>query len=199
MLKIKIIGIVGKTGCGKSSAADYMTEKLPDAVKLDVDLLAKQIYAKRSDAVKKVAGCFGGEVLNSNGSINFSCLGRKVFSDCREMGKLNDIMFPLIYDEVSSFIKDNSDRKYIVIDAAVLFDAGLDGFCDSIIWIKAGKGKRENFLKCKNPGICSEDINQRVKNQKIKIKKSGVNFIVENDLALKDLYKKIDIIINSLR
>lgn len=198
MLKIKIIGIVGKTGCGKSVASDYMTEKLSYAVKLDVDLLAKQIYAERADAVDKVADYFGMEVLNSNGSINFSSLGRKVFSDCREMEKLNKIMFPLIYDKVSAFIKDNPDKNYIIIDAAVLFDAGLDGFCDRIIWIKASRSKRENFLKCKNPDICGEDISQRVRNQKIEIKKSRVDFVIENNSAREDLYKKLDGIINMI-
>jgi len=198
VLKIKIIGIVGKTGCGKSVASDYMKEKLSFAVKLDVDLLAKRIYAERADIVDKVADCFGREVLNPDGGINFSSLGRKVFSDCMEMEKLNKIMFPIIYDKVSDFIKDNSDKKYIIIDAAVLFDAGLDHFCDRIVLIKAGRSKRENFLKCKNTDICSEDISQRVRNQKIKIKKSKVDFAVENSSTMKNLYKKIDNIINMI-
>ncbi|MCE5328794.1 dephospho-CoA kinase [bacterium] len=198
VLKIKVIGIVGKTGCGKSSVANYMAEKLISAVKLDVDLMAKQIYDKRTDVVREITHYFGAEVLNSDGSINFKCLGRKVFSDCMEMGKLNDIMFPLIFNEVSVFIKDNSDKEYILIDAAILFDAGLDYFCDRVIWIKADKRKRENFLKCKNSGICDEDVRQRVQNQKIKIKKAKVDFIIENNLTLKDLFKKIDSIISNL-
>ncbi|MDD5659942.1 MAG: dephospho-CoA kinase [Actinomycetota bacterium] len=196
--KIKVIGIVGKMGCGKSTISDYMASKLTSSIKLDVDRLAKQIYNDNVDIVRKIANYFGAGTLNLNGTINFKHLGRKVFSDWSEMRKLNDIMFPLIFDEVDNFIKNNSDKEYIIIDAAVLFDAGIDCFCDSIIWVKASKRKRENFIKCKDSDICVEDIRQRIQNQKIKINKEKVNFIVENNLTPESLFEKIDIIISKL-
>lgn len=198
MFKIKVIGIVGKTGCGKSLASDYLAEKLKSSIKLDVDLLAKEIYKKNNYITKQITNCFGEDVLKSDGSINFLCLGKKVFSDKNEMKKLNNLMFPLIYDEVSDFIKENFHKKYIIIDAAVLFDANLDHFCNKIILIKSRAKKRQEFLKCRNLNLCDEDINQRVKNQRIKIKKDKIDFTIENNSSIESLYRKLDIIIDEL-
>jgi len=198
VFKIKVIGIVGKTGCGKSLASDYLAKKLESSKKLDVDLLAKEIYKKNNFLVKQVSDCFGKNILKSDESIDFLYLGKKVFSGRDEIKKLNNIMFPLIYNEVPDFIKKNSYKKYIIIDAAILFDANLDNFCDKVILIKTRAKKRQNFLKCKNLNLCDEDINQRIKNQRIKIKKDKIDFIIENNSSVESLYRKLDIIINDI-
>ncbi|MCL6086887.1 MAG: dephospho-CoA kinase [Actinobacteria bacterium] len=197
--KIKIIGIAGKTGCGKSTVADYLADKLKPAIKIDVDMIAKEIYEEKKDVADKLAACFGQEIINPEGSIDFSYLGTKVFSDYGEMKKLNNLMFPLIYDKVERLIRQNSDKKFIIIDAAVLFDAGLDNLCDKIIWVKADSGKQESILKCKNINLAAADIRQRIKNQKIKIIRNKVDFIIVNNSTLKDLYKSINNIIIKLQ
>jgi len=197
-VKIKVIGIVGKMGCGKSIASDYLANKLQFSSKLDVDLLAKEIYKKNIFIKDKIAHFFGNEVINSDGSINFIKLGRKVFSNKKEMKTLNKIMFPLIFEEVKDYINKNLNKNYIIIDAAILFDANLDYFCDKIILIRSNLSKRKDFLKCKNLNLCDEDINQRIKNQKIKINKDKIDFIVENNSSIDSLYKKLDTIIKDI-
>jgi len=107
-------------------------------------------------------------------------------------------MFPLITESAAEFIKNNSDKKYIIMDAAILFDAGLDSFCDKIIYLTANIEKREKFLKCKNLDLCIEDIRQRIFNQKINVNMNKVDFIIENDSSLETLYKNIDFVIKKL-
>ena len=165
---------------------------------LDVDLLAKEIYRNNHAVVKKISAVFGSEVLKNDGSIDFTKLGKIVFNDFTQMKKLNDLMFPLINKSVAGFIKDNSDKKYIIIDAAILFDAGLDRFCDKIIYLKADTVKREKFLKCKNLNLGLEDIRQRICNQKISINMDKIDLIIENDSSLEALYEIIDSFINKL-
>jgi dephospho-CoA kinase len=196
--KIKVIGITGKTGCGKSCAAAYLKKKLGKSLVLDVDFLAKKIYKNNHDIVNKTAAFFGREVLKADGSIDFPKLGRIVFKDNSQMKKLNDLMFPLISESVAEFIKINSDRNYIIIDAAILFDAGLDIFCDKIILLTADIEKREKFLKYRNSDLCIEDIRQRIFNQKINIDRNKVDFIIKNDSSAVDLYENIDSVIKKL-
>jgi dephospho-CoA kinase len=196
--KILIIGITGKTGCGKSCAAGYLAKNLSKSLVLDVDLLAKEIYGNNHDIVEKVSVVFGKEVLKTDGSIDFSELGRIVFNDNNQMKKLNDLMFPLIIESVAEFIKNNSDKQYIIIDAAILFDAGLDIFCDKIIYLTADNEKREKFLKYKNLDLCIKDIRQRICNQKINVNKNKTDYIIENDSSLEDLYENIDSVIKKL-
>ena len=193
-----IIGIIGKTGCGKSCAAGYLKENLSKSIVLDVDLLAKEIYRNDHNVVGKAASSFGKEILKTDGSIDFSKLGRIVFEDNCQMKKLNELMFPLIAQKVADFIKDHSDRNYIIIDAAILFDAGLDRFCDKIVYVTAHNVKREKFLKFKDSDICIKDIRQRILNQKINVNMNKVDFIIENDSSIEALYENIDSVIAKL-
>ena len=186
-------------GCGKSAAAEYISKNLADSLVLDVDLLAKEIYRKDSSVVEKISALFGKEILKNDGSINFARLGRIVFDDIYQMKKLNELMFPIINKNVEKFIKSNQDRKYIILDAAVLFNAGLDRFCDKIIYLTAGTKEQEKFLKCKNSDMSIKDIRQRVCNQKIDIDMNKIDFIIENDSALEDLREKISLLIKKLR
>jgi dephospho-CoA kinase len=196
-LKI-IIGITGKTGCGKSCVSGYLKEKLSKSIILDVDLLAKGIYRDNHDVVKKVSTFFGEEVLKADGSIDFKKLGRVVFKDSSQMEKLNGMMFPLIVEKVADFIKNNSDKNNIIIDAAILFDAGLDVFCDKIIYVTADNIKREKFLKCRDSDTYIKDIRQRINNQKISINMDKTDFIIENNSSVEALYKNIDSVISKL-
>jgi dephospho-CoA kinase len=198
VFKIKVIGIVGKTGCGKSIVSDYLAEKLKLAIKLDVDLLAKEIYKKNNYVTREIRNYFGNNVLNSDGSINFLNLGKRVFANRKEIKKLNKLMFPLICKESFNFIKENCYKNYIIINAAVLFDANLDIFCDKIILIKSIAKKRYEFLKYKSSDLSNEDINQRIKNQRIRIKKDKVDFIIENNSSINSLYRNLDNVINKL-
>lgn len=193
-----IIGITGKTGCGKSCAAGYLKENLSKSIVLDVDLLAKEIYRNNYEAVKKAAAFFGKEILKTDGSIDFPKLGRIVFEDNSQMKKLNDLMFPLIAEKVADFIKNHSDKNYIIIDAAILFDAGLDRFCDKIVYVTAHNVKREKFLKCRDSDICIKDIRQRILNQKINVNMNKIDFIIENDSSVEALYENMDSVITKL-
>jgi len=165
---------------------------------LDVDQLSKEIYSKNNTIVKKITDVFGKEVIKNNGTIDFAKLGRIVFNDFKQMEKLNDLMFPLINESVARFIKANKDKKYIIIDAAVLFDAGLDRFCNKIIYLTADDEGREKFLKFKNSDLCIEDIRQRILNQKIKVDSDKIDYMIRNDSSLKDLYGDIDSFIKKL-
>jgi dephospho-CoA kinase len=165
---------------------------------LDVDLLAKEIYKNNHDAVKKVSAFFGNEVLKTDGSIDFPKLGRIVFEDNSQMIKLNNLMFPLIAGKVADFIKNNSDKNYIIIDAAILFDAGLDLFCDKIIYVTAQNIKREKFLQCRDSDTCIEDIRQRILKQTININVNKTDFIIKNNSSVAALYESIDSVITKL-
>lgn len=193
-----IIGITGKTGCGKSCAAGYLKENLSKSIVLDVDLLAKEIYRNNHEVVKKAAAFFGKEILKTDGSIDFPKLGRIVFEDNSQMKKLNDLMFPLIAEKVADFINNHSDKNYIIIDAAILFDAGLDRFCDKIVYVTAHNVKREKFLKCRDSDICIKDIRQRILNQKINVNMNKIDFIIENDSSVEALYENMDSVITKL-
>ncbi|MGM0367909.1 MAG: dephospho-CoA kinase [Actinomycetota bacterium] len=181
--------MVGRIGSGKTTVADIICKLEDNCLVIDVDKLAKGIYKKDETVIKEIKNTFGEEVFG-NGSLAFGLLAKKVFSDARELNKLNRIMFPLIRNEVKNVIDANREKDLIVIDAAVLFDCKLDLLCDYIIHVKADKRKRGEFLKGK--GLPEDEAELRINGQKIKINHNLVNFEIINNASIDCLKAKIE-------
>ncbi len=155
-----------------------------------MDRIAKDIYKKNPDILEKLRYSFGKGIFNSKNNLVFSNLAEIVFSDRRELIKLNKLMFPLIRKEVKNILSGNKKRDYIIIDAAVLFDCGLDDLCDCIIYVRSPIKQRKLFLK--NKGLPDDEVKLKIHGQHIKIDKRKVNFIIDNDGSLERLLKKIE-------
>lgn len=198
-VETKIIGITGKMGSGKTTASCYINSKLENSVVLNVDDIAKKIYLSNKELLTKLKQCFGNEVFLCDNEINYRKLGKLVFNDCKQMKKLNELMFPLIYEEVKDYIlKNKGKKKFIIIDAAVLFDAGLYNFCDKIILVKSNFKRRKKFLENKNINISEKEIDERLRGQKIKIINDKVDYIINNNSDITKFYNNLNKIINEL-
>ncbi|MDD3628368.1 MAG: dephospho-CoA kinase [Actinomycetota bacterium] len=182
--------MTGKVASGKSTVSRYIKKIKKDVLIIDADKIAKGIYKKSPEILNKLGQIFGKEVLDSEGNLIYAELAKKVFSDKKELDKLNKLMFPLIKSEIQNILTKNSDRDYIIIDAAVLFDCGLDELCDYIFYIRNPSSRRKQFLKGR--GFSDDDIKLRIDGQHLKINKGKVNFIIDNDKTKKDLFKKIE-------
>ena len=199
MDKIIVLGITGKTASGKSTIGKYIKKQIGNTLFIDVDKVAKDIYCKNQNVRLGLVECFGKNVCSFDGAVNYKLLAEKVFSSKKELARLNDLMFGLIEQEIQKILKANRDKRCIIIDAAILFGSNLYKQCDCIIWVKAGKKRRNNFLKLKNKHFSDEDIELRLEGQHIKIIQKLVNFEICNNSSLEDLYNKVNIIIPEIK
>jgi len=183
-----IIGLTGRISSGKSTVASIM-EKAEDRIRvLDVDAIAKDIYKKNTGIKTDLKKTFGPDIIDDNENILYGKLAKIVFSDQIELSKLNRLMFPLIRREIRSMIKSDKDNDYIIIDAAVLFDAKLDLLCDFIVLVDTDESLRKTFLKNKN--LNDNEIELRIRGQHIKINESRVDFRIINNSRIENLKKK---------
>ena len=190
VFKIKIIGVTGKMASGKTTVSRFLSDILKGAKLLDLDKIAKEIYCNDLNILKEIKECFGNKVFYTDVKINYNCLGSIVFASKSEMKKLNKIMFPAIEKKVFELIDLNKNEKYIIIDAAILFDTSLYKLCDFIILVKSNQKLRKTLLEKKCSNLTNQEIQMRLKGQKIKICKEFVNFVVKNNGSEKDLYEK---------
>jgi dephospho-CoA kinase len=197
-MKIIVIGIVGKTASGKSTAGariESLAKSLSRSILvIDIDSLAKSIYRRNNSILKDLRACFGDDIFYEDGTIKYEILAKKVFSQKYELEKLNKLMFPLIISEVKGLINKNKGKDFLIINAAILFNCELYRLCDYIILIKADINKRKKFLKYKKTNLSDLDIELRIRGQYIKIIKKFVDFTVVNDSSKLDLQKKVDVI-----
>ncbi len=187
---IKVLGITGKVASGKSTVTRYVKKIKKGTLIIDADKIAKNIYKKDPEILEKLRQFFGEEIFDSEDNLIFRVLAEKVFSDKKELVKLNKLMFPLIRSEIENILNKNHKRGYIIIDAAILFDCGLDDLCDYIIYVKNSVRRKRLFLK--NKGFSDNDIELKIDGQKIKTDKKKIDFIINNDGSKNSLFKKVE-------
>ncbi len=90
---MKVIGLTGGIGSGKSTVARFLSEM--GAVTLDLDSVGHEVL-KQADVRERLVREFGRGILDSRGEIDRAALGRTVFNDSQALARLNGITHPAI-------------------------------------------------------------------------------------------------------
>jgi dephospho-CoA kinase len=132
-----VIGVTGGIGSGKSLAAGMLAE-LGCAV-IDADSLGHDVLTE-PEVRDALVAMWGPRVLKEDRQIDRGEVAKIVFSDQAELERLTDISYPRIALRIERQIaqlRQRPDVPAIVLDAAVLFEAGWDAFCTHILFIDA--------------------------------------------------------------
>ncbi len=130
------IGLTGPTGAGKSTLTPVF-ERFGCRV-LDCDRLARQITLPGQPALSELARRFGGDIINPDGTLNRALLAARAFADPRSRDDLDAITHPRITGLLLEHINEAHDiGLHAVIDAPLLFEAGLEKICDTTIAVLA--------------------------------------------------------------
>lgn len=126
---MKVAAITGSIGCGKTTLAGLAREL--GCVVFDVDRWSRELYS-RPAYINKVAAAFPD--VAENGKINKKKLRGLVFDNQEQLKKLEAIAHPFLKRRLVETIRKNGKYDGIfVLDAALLFEAGWDKYCDLII------------------------------------------------------------------
>jgi dephospho-CoA kinase len=129
-----IIGLAGGIGSGKSTVARVF-EAL-ECVVIDSDKLSKEAMA-RDDVRETLRQWWGDEVLGADGQVDRRAVAKIVFSDPKERERLEGLIHPLIAQARARRIEDarNAGVLAVVVDAPLLFEAGLDKEVDAVVFV----------------------------------------------------------------
>jgi len=116
MLKI---GLTGGIGSGKSTVCRLFAEL--GAPIIDADIIARQLVEPNSSTLKKLVRQFGKQILNPDQSLNRAYLRDLVFSDKSKKAELDQLMHPLIYDEIEKQVKA-LNSSYCIIAIPLLLE-----------------------------------------------------------------------------
>jgi dephospho-CoA kinase len=139
---IPVIGLVGGVGAGKSTVAEGFAE-LGCAV-IDADAIGHDVIQTpgvRDALVER----WGRGILDGDGRVDRSAVAGIVFGDEGELAFLNGIMHPAIARRIERRIDElqqQDDVPAIVLDAAVMLEAGWDRQCDVLVFVDAPAGER---------------------------------------------------------
>ncbi len=192
---MKIIGLTGETGSGKSTIAKIMEEY--GAVIINCDKIAHENMEPGSYAYFDIVENFGPDILNEDAEINRKALGNIVFNSPEKLELLNSITHPYIIESVKDEIYKNEDKKCVVIDAPLLFETGLNDLCDRVWIIYAFAYEKRMGRIMKRDGISNTEALARMKNQQNSLNFSNsANLVIENNGTLEELREYILEIMN---
>ena len=185
-----LIGLTGKSGSGKTTAAEILTDL--GAFVADCDIIAHKVLEE--DAVKeKLCKNFGSTIFNSDGSVDRKALGNIVFSDSEKLAVLNGIVHGAITKKaIDMCIASGKDICFL--DGSELEASGVDEKCAHIVVIYADEDVRLNRITERDK-ISKDSALLRIKAQKDYSKKA---IIIKNNgdydelkLALTKVYKQL--------
>ena len=131
---MKVIGLTGGIGSGKSTVSQFLAEL--GAVIIDADKVGHEAFKPDTKLWREVVAAFGKQILTPNGDIDRKKLGEIVFGNSESLSRLNQIMHPRIYDMVKAQIKDyrRQGMGVVVLEAPLLVEAGWASLVDEV-WV----------------------------------------------------------------
>jgi len=131
---MKIIGITGAIGSGKSTVAAIMARR--GAAVIDADAIGHELLREDAEIRRRLTGAFGKEIRNDAGEIDRAHLAARVFGNPEAIVRLNAIMHPRINEITRQRIAvfKAQGREVVVIDAPLLIETGGTAMVDEV-WV----------------------------------------------------------------
>ena len=191
---MKVIGITGGVGAGKSEILKYLKEKYK-AVVIEADKVGHLLMEPGGACYYSIVEKFGSSILNGDQTINRTKLGKVVFADEALLKELNKIIHPRVKSHiVSEIAKERAYHRtnYFVVEAALLIEDHYDVVCDELWYIHTEESVRAKRFK-EARGYDDEKIASICANQKSPEEfRSACQVEIDNSGNLADTCRQID-------
>lgn len=192
---MKILGITGGVGAGKSTVLTYLFEKYRARI-IQADQVAHFLEEPGQRCYEKIVELFGRDILDGKGIIDRSSLGAKVFHDPESLKRLNGVVHPAVKSHIIEEIqkeRDAGQAPFVVIEAALLLEDHYDEICDEIWYIHTDRDVRKRRLM-KSRGYTDEKSEKIMKNQlPDELFFEQCQFVVDNSSDfIENTYEQID-------
>jgi dephospho-CoA kinase len=186
-----VIGVTGGVGSGKTAFAREL-ERLGAKV-LDADRIARRLVDEDQPVREGLRKAFGAGVFDASGNLKRSELAERVFSDPAQLQLLNGVIWPAMIRVIETAIREHresDDPAPLVVDMAVLYEAGCERLFDAVVAVEAPLEKRVQRLSVSR-GWDETNIRRRMSSQMdVREKSQKADWTVQNDGTLHDLALK---------
>ena len=187
------IGITGGIGSGKSEVCRNF-EALGVLV-LSADAIARDLSDSDPVIRKKISARFGVEAYRDvSGLLNREYISRRVFSDEHELSALNAIVHPFVIQTIEERLdtsKTNGKFGYAIVEAALMFESGLDKKMDYILTVAADETRRIERVQLRDKSD-ETDVRARMKYQiPIEVALEKSDFIIHNNDSVEKLHERV--------
>ena len=191
---MRVIGLTGGIGCGKSLAAQYFAEL--GALVIDADQLARAAIERGSDGFDEVVTIFGDGILK-DGNIDRRALGDLIFKDLTAKAQLENIIHPFVRREFEEAVASLKGDQVLVYEIPLLVETGAHQRFDVVITVESEMENRVARLRAR--GMHISEIEGRIAAQATREQRIEVaDFLIENDGTEDELLRQVENIWDSL-
>lgn len=188
---MRVIGLTGGIASGKTTVSNLF--KISGVPVIDADLVARQVVEKGTVGLTALVSRFGEEILNADGTLNRTELAKKMFSEESVRSEVNDILQPLIRQEITTRMKEYKDqgKPLIVLDIPLLFEMHYENLCDDIIVVAVSVETQIERMEKRN-GYTRQEALERIQSQmplEEKVKRATI--VWSNEGTLQELEQKV--------
>ena len=185
---MRVIGLTGGIGSGKSLAAEYFADL--GALVIDADQLARMAIKRGTSGFDEVIAIFGGSILK-NGEIDRRLLGELIFKEPELKSKLEAIIHPRVRGEFEAAVASLTGDQILVYEIPLLFETdGADRF-ETVITVEANMDER--IARLLKKGLLISEIEARIAAQATREQRTSIaDFVIENNGSQDDLLRKVE-------
>ena len=154
------VGITGGIGAGKSTVCDLLRER--GVAVYDSDSRAKQLMSEDVMLRAELIEAFGDAVYGASG-LDRAYLAKSVFGNDEALRKLNAIVHPAVMRDFAAWA-EVQEGDYVVLESAILFEAGLVDRVDSVVAVMAPESLRLERAMARD-GASRDEILRRIRSQ----------------------------------
>jgi dephospho-CoA kinase len=184
----RVIGLTGGIASGKSTVSAYLSKK---GVKvIDADKISRNLSKPGKPGYQMIAQEFGSAFIKEDKTLDRRELGKHVFSSPKDLARLEALLHPLIIWQIRQKLQKTDGM--VVIDAPLLYKAGLEELCTEVWVVRADDSARlERIMK--RDSVSEQEARDRMASQlpQDELEARGDVVLVNNGVPA-DLYRQID-------
>jgi len=190
--KLPVIGLIGGMGSGKSHIAAELAKRGGRVIA--GDQLGHEAL-RQSDTIERLVGRWGRTILDPAGNIDRARISALVFADEDERRALEAVIHPYIERRLIEQLREAAEDpscRFIVLDAAVLLEAGWQRYCTMVVFVDAPREERLARL-ARFRGWSEAELTERERAQlSLADKKARADLVIDNSGSLSDLSRQVD-------
>ena len=163
---MKVIGITGGIGSGKSEILSYLKRRANCRI-IIADHVAHELEVKGGVCYEGIVALLGEDILAEDREIDRTKLAACIFADKKLLAQINAIVHPAVKEYITAKIAEERKAgkyEYLFIEAALLIEDGYEEIVDEMWYIHADEQVRRDRLKASR-GYSDEKIDNIMRDQ----------------------------------
>lgn len=188
-----LIGLTGGIASGKTLASDYLSTQ--GVVTVDTDVVARDVVKPGTEGLARIVDQFGPQVLSQSGELDRKKLKSIVFNDAPQLKRLNQILHPLIRQQVRQTIRLIDADCVVVVIPLLTQQVVIEYDISRVLLIDVHE--QVQLERVKNRDQVSEQLALKIMaSQPPRAERLNLaDDIVVNDSSVSSLYEKLDLLL----